>query len=147
MSPSIIEPVYKSIIRKVTDLIETINGEGHFRTLMWHNFEDRNDEAELPRETLVGLDGFSFDENKGLWIIRVALAISSYNDINLLEEIELIDRIHRDFGEGNKVALLDMGSGDEANELVITTFSMLPMGQSEVRNYRTIGLQIMRTGD
>lgn len=146
MHTSTIEPVYKSIIRFTTDVIAEINSVGTFREVQWHNFESRNDENQLPAATLVGLDGFSFDENQGLWIIRVALAISSFHDLNLLEEIELIDRIHQHFAEGQKIPLLEMADGEQINELVITNFVMLPMAQSEVRNYRTIGLEIKRTG-
>jgi hypothetical protein len=146
MHTSVIEPVYKSIVRAVTDMIEEINAIGVFRTVQWHNFESRNDENDLPQNTLIGLDGFSFDENQGLWIIRVALAISSYRDLNLLEEIELIDRIHQRFGEGEKINLLNMDDGSLDNEMVVTNFVMLPMAQSEVRNYRTIGLEVKRTG-
>jgi hypothetical protein len=145
MKPSVIEPVYKSIIRRVTDMIDDLNALGQFRELTWHNFESRNDENELPQTTLIGLDGFSFDENQGLWIIRVALGISSYRDLNLLEEIELINAIHSHIYEGAKVPLLEMDNGDEVNELVVTNFVMLPMAQSELRNYRTIGLEIKRT--
>lgn len=146
MHTSVIEPVYKSIIRAVTDEIERLNGIGTFREIAWHNFESRNDENDLPDATLLGLDGFSFDENQGLWIIRVALALSAHRDTNLLEEIELIDRLHQRFAEGEKIALLDMDTGSQDNEMVVTNFVMLPMAQSELRNYRTIGLEIKRTG-
>lgn len=127
-------------------MISEINALGTFRNVQWHNWESRSEENELPNDTLIGLDGFSFDENQGLWIIRVALAISAYNDINLLEEIELIDHIHQRFAEGEKISLLDMNDGGEINELIVTNFVMLPMAQSEIRNYRTIGLEIKRTG-
>lgn len=147
MKPSVIEPVYKSIMRHVTDLIDELNSLGTFSDeIQWHNFESRNDENDLPKTTLLGLDGFSFDENQGFWIIRVALAISSYRDLNLLDEIELIDAIHRRLYEGAKIKLLEMTDADEVNELVVTNFVMLPMAQSELRNYRTIGMEIKRTG-
>lgn len=147
MHASTIEPIYKSIIRSVKDMIDELNAEDTFSVLSWHDFESRNDEKDLPTNTLIGLDGFSFEENLGQWIIRVALAISSYNDINLLEEIELIDRIHQRFAIGEKIALLEMAAGTEVNELVVTNFVMLPMAQSEIRNYRTIGLEIYRTAN
>lgn len=146
MNPSVIEPVYKSIIRHVTELIEELNSIGSFKPIEWHNFESRNDEGDLPHITLIGLDGFSWHENRGRWIVRVALAISSYRDLNLLEEIELVSEVQRRIGMGQKIKLLDMADGSEVNEMVITDFQMLPMAQSEVRNYRTIGLEILRTG-
>lgn len=133
-------------MRHVTEVIEELNAIGVFQEISFHNFESRNDENNLPRNTLVGIDGFSFDENGGMWIVRLALAISSYRDMNLLEEIELIDEVHKRMGQNNKIKLLDMTDGSEVNELVITDFQMLPMAQSEIRNYRVIGLEIKRTG-
>lgn len=147
MRPSVIEPVYKSIVRAITDAIEEWNGSNDHPEVAWHNFESRNEENKLPQHTLLGLDGFSFDENQGLWIIRCALAVSSYRDINLLTEIEFIDWLQRRFGEGEKIPLREMNEGEMVNELVVTNFVMLPMAQSELRNYRTIGLEVKRTGN
>lgn len=147
MQSPIIEPVYKSILRRVTELIEELNSLGTFKEIEFHNFESRNDEQDLPKKTLVGVDGFSFTENKGLWVIRLAVAISSYQDINLLEEVELMSEIQRRMGEGAKIPLLEMQYGSEVNELVVTDFELLPMAQSELRNYRTIGLEIRRTAN
>lgn len=146
MKPSTIEPVYKSILRFVTELIDELNSLGTFKPITFHNFESRNDEQKLPKNTLIGVDGFSFSENGGLWVVRLALAISSYQDMNLIEELEIMSEIHRRVGEGSKVKLLEMQYGDEVNELVVTDFELLPMAQSEIRNYRTIGLEIRRTG-
>lgn len=127
-------------------MIGELNAEGTYGNIEWHNFESRNDENKLPDHTLIGLDGFSFDENQGLWIIRVALAVSSHRDLNLLEEIELVDKMHTYFHEGAKVPLLNMSDASEEDQMVVTNFVMLPMAQSELRNYRTIGLEIKRTG-
>lgn len=146
MRPSVIAPVYKSIIRGVQDLIEELNALGKFKTLEYHNFESRGEEDKLPKTTLVGLDGFAFNPNRGRWIIRTTLGISSFRDLNLLEEIELIDEIERRWGEDQKIRLLSMIDGEEVSELVISTFEVLPMGQSELRNYRNLGLEIHRTG-
>lgn len=145
--PSVIEPVYKSIIRSVVDAIEEINTFGLVEPdVEYHNWEERNNEENLPATTLIGTDGFSFDENDGLWLVRYALAISSYKDANLLNEIKIIDYLQQRFGKGNKVKLLEMTDGEEVNELVVSDFKVLPMGQSEMRNYRTIGIELARTG-
>ena len=146
MRPSVITPVYKSIIRAVTDEIEALNTSGQFGEIQYHNWESRGDEDKLPSHTLIGLDGFGFNPNGGLWLIRAALAVSSFRDFNLLHEIEIIDALERRFSAGEKVALLDMQTAETVNELVITDFDMLPMAQSQLRNYRTIGLELKRTG-
>lgn len=143
----IITPIYKSIIRSVVDLIEELNNLGVVSPpVEYHNWEERGLEANLPSTTLLGTDGFSFDENDGLWVIRYALGLSSYRDANLMNEVELIDHIHQRFRKGNKVALLEMDAGAEVNELIITEFKLMPMAQSELRNYRTMGIELARTG-
>lgn len=146
MKPSIIEPVYKSIIRRVTDLIDELNDTDRFGLITYHNWEERGQEKTLPKNTLIGTDGFAFDENEGLWLIRFSLAVSSYRDMNLLNEIELLDEINRRMGEGETIDLLEMENGEVQNQLVVTTFEVMPMGQSEIRNYRTIGIELKRTG-
>lgn len=146
MRPSIIEPVYKSVVRRITDLIEELNMLGKFPPLDYHNFESRGEEDKLPRVTLIGLDGFAFNPNQGRWMIRTAIAISTLRDINLHNEIELISAIEQRIGEGEKIALLDMETGDVENELLVSAFEVMPMGQSELRNYRVLGMELLRTG-
>lgn len=144
--PSIIAPVYKSIVRATTDMIDELNQSQRFGEVGYHNWESRGDENTLPQITLIGLDGFGFNENEGRWMIRYAMGVSSFRDFNLLSEIDLIDTIQQRFGQGKKVSLLDMDTGEMVNELVVSDFDMLPMGQSQLRNYRTIGLELLRTG-
>ncbi len=143
---SIITPVYKSIIRAAVDMIDELNAGQKYGEVGYHNWESRGEENKLPSTTLIGLDGFGFNENQGLWLIRFAMGVSSFRDFNLMHEIEMIDDVHQRFGEGKKVNLLDMDNGDIVNELVVTDFDMLPMAQSQLRNYRTIGLELKRTG-
>lgn len=145
--PSIVSPIYKSVVRHVVDLIEEVNALGLVNPeAQYHNWESRVNEENLPGTTLIGTDGFSFDENNGLWLVRYALAISSYNDADLLNEIDLLDFIHQRMGKGEKVPLREMVAGEEVNELVVSDFRIFPMGQSELRNYRTVGIELARTG-
>lgn len=146
MRPSIIAPVYKSVMRRITDVIEELNTLGRFPPIDYHNFESRGEEDKLPQLILIGLDGFAFNPNQGLWTIRTALAISTLRDFNLHTEIEMIDELERRLGEGEKVPLLNMETGDMENELVVSAFEVLPMGQSEIRNYRVLGMELLRTG-
>lgn len=142
-----IPAIYKSVIRATTDLIEAANAAHLYpQPISYHNWEERTPETSLPQSTLIGVDGFSFDENGGFWVIRYALAVSSYRDTNLLTEIDLIGIIQDHFGEGCKVDLLRLSDGAVASELVVSAFKMQPMAQSEQRNYRTIGIELLRTG-
>ncbi len=143
---SIVAPIYKSIVRHISDLIEEINSTPGLPAVLYQDWESRADEAKLPRQTLLGLDGFAFEENRGRWLISCGLGLSSYRDSNLLHEIELIDFIQQRMGENSKIPLREMILGEEVSELIITTWNLLPMAQSELRNYRTMGMEIRRTG-
>lgn len=145
MRPSIVAPVYKSIMRAASDLIEQWNASHDSPKLYYQDWESRSDEAKLPKATLLGIDGFSFDENEGRWLISFALGLSSFKDANLLNEIEILDWLQREVGQGQKIKLYEMEAGEEISELVVTTFQILPMAQSELRNYRTIGIEMKRT--
>ena len=142
-----IPAVYKSIIRAVSDAIDVINADPLYPTpVEYHNWEERTPETQLPQTTLIGTDGFGFDPNEGRWIIRFALAVSSYRDANMLTEVELIGKLDDIFGEGKKINLLSLSDGAIASELLVTQFRVMPMSQSELRNYRTIGMELFRTG-
>jgi hypothetical protein len=142
-----IPAVYKSVIRAVSDMIDTINTQGLYsEPVGYHNWEERTPETQLSQNTLIGVDGFSFDENGGFWLVRFSLAVSSFRDTNLLTEVELIGDIQEIFGEGQKVNLLELSNGEIAGELVVSAFKMMPMAQSEQRNYRVLGIELLRTG-
>jgi hypothetical protein len=137
--------VYKSVVRAVNDLVKDIQTQVEPEARYW-SWEDRMDEDKMPRVMLVGVNGFSFDENLGLWLIRFGLTISTVDDANLLQEADIIDMIHDRFGEHQKIALRDPDTGDTTNELVSVHWEVLPMGQTQVRNYRSIGVELRRTG-
>jgi len=143
--PEIIAPLYKSIVRRTSDLIDEMNATGRYPPLAYQDWESRGDENALPRMTLLGVEAFGFEENRGLWLIRFGLGISSFRDANLLNEVEMISYLQTRMGEGCKVPLLD-SLGLLESELVVTEFQMLPMSASELRNYRTIGIELKRTG-
>lgn len=141
-----IPAVYKSIIRAVNDLVTELNSGGLYGQISYHNWENRADEDKLPRHTLIGLDGFGFDENQGRWVIRLSVAISSYRDANLLNEIEMIGKIHERFEQGGSIDMLNLTTGVVENQLHISEFEVMPMAQSELRNYRVIGMELLRAG-
>ena len=141
----IIAPLYKSIVRRTSDLLEEMNATGKYPEVRYHDWESRGDENKLPQMTLIGVEAFGFEENGGLWIIRFGLGVSSFRDANLINEIEMISHLHTVIGEGCKVPLLN-SLAELESELVVTEFQVLPMSASELRNYRTIGIELKRTG-
>lgn len=146
MSSKVYSTLYKSVVRSIGDLIKDIVDAGGEKGLRYWSWENRIDEDQMPRVPLVGLNGFSWDENGGQWIVRFGITISTVDDANLLEEADMIDTIHQRFGEGKKISLRNPDSGEIENELKCVHFEVLPMGQTQVRNYRSVGIEILRTG-
>lgn len=146
MNPNIVTPVYKSVVRWTTDLIKELNALPGAHQLTYHDWENRADENKLPSTALFGVDGFAFDENQGLWIVRFGLTLSSHRDENLHNEMELLGEIQRRTGTGCKVPLREMVAGEQVSELKVVDWQLMPMGQSLLRNYRVIGIEVHRTG-
>jgi hypothetical protein len=144
--PRIYSTLYKSVVRATSDLIKEIEATTGDLSLKYWDWENRSDEDKLPRVPLLGVNGFSFDENGGLWLVRFGLTLSTIDDDHLLKEADMIDAIHAKFGEGNKVAMRDPTSGTVINELVVAAFEVAPMGQTQMRNYRSVAVEILRTG-
>lgn len=144
MASRTISTIYKSLVRAVNDLVEEISTRTGENCRYWA-FETRMDEDKLPTQTLIGVDGFTFNENKGLWVIRAGVSISSYNDRNGHEEAEMLDIIHELLGHHKKISLRDPDTGNIFSELVVVEFEVMPMSQSEMRNYRTVGIELLRT--
>ncbi len=142
----IISRIYKSLVRHVSDLIEELNASKSLG-ITYHVWESRGEEDKLPKNILMGVDGFNFHENGGLWIIRFSIALSSYQDTLLLREAEVLDAIYDWFHEKQRVPLRDLESGDEDNQLVVTDFEIAPMQQTMLRNYRTVSIELKRTAN
>jgi hypothetical protein len=141
-----ISSIYKSLVRSTNDIVEEIKATTGHQALQYWSWENRQDEDKLPKETLIGVDGFAFSENQGLWVVRYSIALSSFQDAHLLREMEIIDIIHAHTGEGQKIKLLDPVTGQEISEMVTSAWDMAPMAQSEIRNYRAISIELLRTG-
>jgi hypothetical protein len=142
-----ISSIYKSLVRHIQDTIENIQTSGVSPDLTYHAFDSRGEDAELVSNDLIGLAGWAFEENGGLWEIRAGITISTINDENLFREIEIVDAIHDMFGEDCTIPMRDPRTGEEYTQLVVTEFEMMPAGQSEKRNYRPIGLSLRRTSN
>ena len=139
-----ISDVYKSVVRHVMDCVEDMRARGISADIAYYAFDSRGDRAELETTDLLGVAGWTFDENRGLWTVRCGINISTINDENLFREIEIVDALHEWFGEDCSIPMRDGDSGEELTNLVVRNFEMLPPLQSEKRNYRPIGLELLR---
>lgn len=138
---------YKSVVRSVTDLIKDIQSTtGRFADLQYWSWEDRFDETDMPRVPLIGVNGFTFDENRGQWLVRFGLTVSTVDDANLLDEADLLDVVLDTYGYQKKVAVLDPDTGELINELWSVHCEVLAMSKTALRNYRSVGIELLRTG-
>lgn len=142
-----ISAVYKSLIRHLMDCIDTIKDKGISPNLTYYAFDSRGEKAELEPDDLIGLAGWSFEENGGLWIVRCGIHISTINDENLFREVAFMDEIHDFFGEDLTVPMRDPETGEEYTQLVVKAFEVMPASFSEKRNYRPIGIELRRTSN
>ena len=140
-----LESLYKSIIAKVQQTIVEIKAQNISTNLEYYSWDSRGEVQELPAKDVSGLSWWSFRENGGLWEVRSGLVISTLNDENLLREIKMLNVIHDMWGEGQKVPLLNRVTGVQFSELVVSDFDIMPSGNSEKRNYRPIGIELLRT--
>lgn len=139
-----ISAIGKSLIRHAVDLVTEINATTPHQVQYWA-WETRAEEDKLPKETLFGLDNFAFSERQGLWEITCGFGLSTYEDPNLLNELDLLDILFDRCHEGQKITLLDPIDGSEIDQLVISDFELSPMVQSMFRNYRTLNVTLLRT--
>ena len=139
----IISTIQKSLVRSINDLIDEVKTTTGDHTIQYWSWEARAEENTLPQVTLIGLDGFAFRENLGLWEVKCGITLSSFNDVNLHTEAEILDVIYSLFKEHSSVNLYEQ-SGEVFSQLTVTDFEIMPMGQSELRNYRMIALDLKR---
>lgn len=138
--------IYKSLVRHVNDTVDALKASGISAEVEYYAWDSRGEEAELEEKDLVGLAGWTFEENGGLWRIHAGITLSTINDENLLREAEMMDIIHDLWGEDCVVPMRD-DQGNEYTQLVVKHFEVLAAGQSEKRNYRPIGMELLRTSN
>ena len=145
MSDFNLSSLYKSLIVHTQKLIDQALAEGRSDDLQYYAWDSRGELAELPDTDLIGLSNWTFRENGGLWEIRAGITLSTYNDVNLFRQMDLMDLLHDYFGESIQVPLVNKDTGEQFSNLVVSDFDMLPSGQSERRNYLPVGVELLRT--
>ena len=91
------------------------------------------------------LGDFDFNENQGLWVLRFSIGVSPWQDFNLDEQMKILDIIHEMVGERAKVNLLHPETGALVSEMVVSGFHIAPATTTELRNYRVVSIELMRT--
>ena len=141
----IISAIYKSLQRSVVEIIGEIKTQTNNQNVSYWSWENRADENELPKQTIVGVSGFEFDENHGLWVVRWSIGVSPWEDFNLDKQMQMLDVIFNNLKVGSKVNLLHPETGELVSEMVIVDFHVAPATTTEIRNYRVISFEMRRT--
>lgn len=139
--------IYKSIIRHTQDVITDIKATTGHQTIEYFSFNARFEENKLPTTTLLGMEDFTFQENGGLWVVRYVLTLSTWQDVNLLDEVEILGVIHDKTGERTKVKLRDEVTSEEVSELYCSAWEMAPGVPTSLRNYKAINVELLRAGE
>jgi len=139
-----LESLYKSLVKKAQQTIVEIKNAGHSTDLQYYSWDSRGEKQELPTTDLLGLAGWAFRENGGLWEVRAGLTLSTINDQHLFREIKMVDVIHNHWGEGKLIPMFNKNN-QEFTVMMVSDFDMMPAGNSEKRNYRPIGVELLRT--
>lgn len=139
-----ISNIYKSLVRQIVDTMEEARGVSP--DLQYFAWDSADEVAELPNHDLIGLAGWTFSENRGLWQVHAGITISTLNDLNLFRETDLVDIVHDKWGEKCPIPLRD-DAGTEIAQLVVEEFELLAAGRSEKRNFRPIGLTLLRASN
>jgi hypothetical protein len=140
-----LESLYKSLIRSVMDVVDDCHQLGIAPGLQYYAWDSRAEVSTPPSVDLIGLAGWTFRENHGLWIVHAGITISTFNDENLFREIKIIDALHNRWGDQLDIPMLDKDTGEEYTHLKVVEFEIMPLTNAEKRNFRPIGMQLVRT--
>lgn len=147
MKPSPIPRIHKSLIRHTQELVSYIGATTGNHDIQYQAWDSRYEEDQLPKATLLGVEGFTFEENGGLWRVRYGLTLSTYQDRNQLEEIEIVGMIHEHTCVETKIPILDEATGEEFSQMHVSHWEIAPGVGTVMRNYRSIGIELLRAGE
>jgi hypothetical protein len=142
--------IYISLIARIQEIISEALSDGISTNLQYHSWDSLGDITELPETDLMGLVDWTYAENVGLSTVNFGILISTINDENLFKMVQMLDLIHNACvekpGKYKTWRILDQ-NGEEITQFVVTDFEVMPAGKSELRNTRTVGIELMKTAN
>jgi hypothetical protein len=147
-----LESLYVSMVKKIEDIRYEIINAGQSTNMSYYAWDSRGSETELPNADLIGLIGWTFEENEGLPAIQMGILVSLVMDKNQFREVKILDTIRNNFvgigGDYKCIPLLTPSTGVEYSQLQVSNFEIMPAGRSEVRSTRNVGVEFLRvSGD
>lgn len=144
-----IESVYKSAIKQVQTIRNQLIAAGISTDMKYYAWDARGQETELPKTDLIGIAGWSYEENEGLPVIQIGIVISMLLDQNQFREVQAMDFIRNTFvgssGDYKTMALVTPNDNQEYSVLQVTAFEIMPAGRSEIRSTRNIAVEFIRS--
>lgn len=147
-----LESLYVSAIAEINSVIEEIMSKGISKDIAYYSWDARGQETELPNTDLIGLMGWTYNENEGLPVIQLGILTSLVLDQNQFREVRVMDILRNRFcgpdGDYKTLRLVTPDLGKEYGLLQVTDFEVMPAGRSEVRSTRNVAIELIRaSGD
>lgn len=141
--------VYAALINKTQEIIDSVVEKGISTNLSYMAWDSRGDVTELPNQDLLGVADWTYTENDDhLPDIEFALLLSVVHDANLFREVEILEEIRKacvhDIRPEYKVWTVKDSDNDPFAQLQVTSFSIMPSGESEARTTRLVGISLKR---
>lgn len=143
--------VYANLVGVVTKIIEQAHNDGISPDLEYISWDARQDVNELPNHDLIGVADWTYDEGDDhLPEIEMAIILSVVRDQHLFREVELLELIRKkciiDSGRLPEYRVWTVYDDDNQPfaQLQVTSFSVLPAGESEARTVRSVGISLKR---
>lgn len=143
-----LETVYASIVSEIQKIIQICLDKGISDNLKYFPWDSRQEINELPQTDLIGLADWDYDENDHMPEIGFVILISVLNDKNLHREVKIMDVVRDRCVHPVRPEYLTWTIKDENlepfSQFTITSFNVLPAGESEARTVRQIGIEMKR---
>ena len=141
--------VYATLVAKVQEIITTVKADGVSPNIEYMSWDARQEVNELPNVDLIGVADWTYDETDlHMPEIDMAILLSVVHDTNLFREVEILERIrnaciHESRPEYKVWTVRDDDNNPFA-QLQVTSFSVMPSGESEARTTRVVGVSLKR---
>lgn len=144
-----LESLYVSAIYAIEQIMDEMKVKGLSKDIAYYSWDSRGQETELPNTDLIGLMGWTYDENDGLPTAELGILISLVLDENQFREVAALDIIRNKFVDGPAdyatIPLIDADTGVEYSRMQVAAFEIMPAGRSEQRSTRNVAIQLMKT--
>jgi len=143
--------VYANLVGQITGVISDAKAAGISPDLEYIAWDARQEVNELPNHDLIGVADWAYDETEDHRPeIEFAVVLSVVHDTNLFREAEILDLIRKrcvvDSGATPRYKVWTVYDDDNNPfaQLQVTSFTIMPAGQSEARTVRTVGISVKR---